>query len=394
MMSQSNYAYVTELIGVTRFVVYILAMTLALTAIGLSVLFILSVRERVLTRQAARKQLQREAEVYAIVSETHGVFVREMNPSAAWRPLHLNPTTYQNGLQAEVSAAELAAWQTWTLRHRPHPIKPVEPHLLSAPPQIDLLAVLDAVQRCLIVGASDSGKTTLLQHLVRRRLHLSKVVVIDPHAYPDKWAGCVVVGTGRNYAEIDRALTALVRLMTKRYDDIGKGAVGEGHHPRLTILIDEWRAIVHNVKTAGEAIKALLTESRKAAMSVFVASHSDRAKPLGLAGEYDLKDGFAIVRLFIVNGQRQATLDTGTGEVPALLPGPYAGQILLEASADDSDPDEPMLLEVEPDATEATILNLHAQGQSISAIAETVFGSKGGHQNQRVKEVLVKFERV
>jgi hypothetical protein len=122
---------------------------------------------------------------------------------------------------------------------------------------------------------------------IRKKLPTSKVIVIDPHTYPDKWHGCVVVGTGRNYAEVDRALQALVRLMTKRYDEIGKGIVVEQGHTRITILIDEWRAIVYNVKQAGEAIKALLTESRKAAFSVFVATHSDRAKPLGLEGEYD-----------------------------------------------------------------------------------------------------------
>jgi len=380
---------VNDMIGVTRIIVYTLAVTLTLAVIGILILFVVSVRERVLTHQAIRKQAQREAEVYAIVSETHGVFVREINSNAVWRPLHLNPTAYQNGEQTEVSAVEMATWQTWMLRNRPSATKQVEPQLLPAQTQVDLLTGLDTVHRCLIVGASDSGKTTLLQHLVRRRSYTSKVVVIDPHAYPDKWTDCVVIGTGRNYSEIDRALVALVQLMTKRYDEIGKGVVVEGNHPRLTILIDEWRAIVHNVKTASKAIKALLTESRKAAISVFVATHSDRAKPLGLEGEYDLKDGFAIVRLFVINGQRQATLDTGNGEFPATLPGLYYknAQRVLES-------DELINLEVKPDTTEATILSLYDQGQPVSAIAETVFGSKGGNQNQRVKEVLAKFERV
>jgi hypothetical protein len=241
----------------------------------------------------------------------------------------------------------------------------------------------------LIVGASDAGKTTLLQWLVSRKAQTSKVIVIDPHAYPDKWPGCVVIGTGRNYSEIDRALEALVRLMTKRYDEIGKGVVAEQGHSRITILIDEWRAIIYNVKGASEAIKALLTESRKAAFSIFVATHSDRAKPLGLEGEYDLKDGFAVVRLSVVNRQRQATLDMGSGEVPALLPGPFTGnepQII--------ETDEFINLEVEPTPAEAYILKLYEEGQSISVIAATVFGSKGGNQNQRVKDVLNKYNIV
>jgi hypothetical protein len=215
------------------------------------------------------------------------------------------------------------------------------------------------------------------------------VIVIDPHAYHEKWPGCAVVGTGRNYPEIGEALDALVRLMTKRYDEIGKGIVVEQGHSRITILIDEWRAIVYNVKDASDAIKTLLTESRKAAFSVFVASHFDRAKPLGLEGEYDLKDGFAVVRLSLANGQRQATLDLGNGETPVTLPGAYP-----TPHSHVMDTDDFINLEVEPTPIEAYILKLYEDGESISAIAEAVFGSKGGNQNQRVKEILSKYNQV
>ena len=269
------------------------------------------------------------------------------------------------------------------------------PALLPAPQAapVDLLAALDSVQRCLIVGASDTGKTTLLQHLVTRRLQSSKVVVLDPHAYPDKWPGCKVMGASRNYIEIDQALTGLVQLMTKRYEDIGRGLVVEGHHPRLTILIDEWRAIVFNVKGASEAIKALLTESRKAAFSVFVATHSERVKALGIEGEGDLKDGFAVVRLSIINGQRLATLDTGNGEAPARLPGSF--RVALDLRSNPTGPvmesSEYINLEVEPTPTEAAILTLHRQGQNHKGICEAVGWTPGGKQYQRIAEVLAKF---
>jgi hypothetical protein len=176
--------------------------------------------------------------------------------------------------------------------------------------------------------------------------------------------------------------------MTKRYEEIGKGMVAEQAHSRITILIDEWRAIVYNVKDASDAIKALLTESRKAAFSVFVATHSDRAKPLGLEGEYDLKDGFAIVRLSIANGQRYATLDTGTGEVPVLLPGMYPSQNppVIET-------EEMINLEPEPTLEEAHILALHAEGASFNEIARQVYGHTGGKQTEQIKEVLAKFNQ-
>jgi hypothetical protein len=160
-------------------------------------------------------------------------------------------------------------------------------------------------------------------------------------------------------------------------------------HNKITILIDEWRAITRQLgKSAEEAIRTLLTESRKAAFSVFVASHSDRARPLGLEGEYDLKDGFAIVRLTIANGQRQATLDTGSGEMLAVMPGPF-GSSQPQVIEGDS-----INLEPGPDDTEANILRLHQAGESVSSIAAKIFGSKGGWQNQQVKDILAKFQAV
>jgi hypothetical protein len=379
-----------EITDAARFIVSGLAYTIIAALVGLLIFAGFIVRERVLKERANRQVMEREARVmYLIANEGQQVYIRDTDPKAAWRNAHLDGRVIANGQQTVPSPIELTAWQTYMLRNRPNMIGEVARPLLPAQTQIDLLAALDSVQRCLIVGASDAGKTTLLQWLVSRKAQTSKVIVIDPHAYPDKWPGCVVIGTGRNYSEIDRALEALVRLMTKRYDEIGKGVVAEQGHSRITILIDEWRAIIYNVKGASEAIKALLTESRKAAFSIFVATHSDRAKPLGLEGEYDLKDGFAVVRLSVVNRQRQATLDMGSGEVPALLPGPFTGnepQII--------ETDEFINLEVEPTPAEAYILKLYEEGQSISVIAATVFGSKGGNQNQRVKDVLNKYNIV
>lgn len=346
--------------------------------------------ERVLKVRASRKLAEREAQVMVLVAEEgQQVYIREMNSRATWRNAHLDMRVYANGQILPPDDSEMMAWQTYILRHRSQPATETPPLALPAQTPIDLLAALDNVQRGLIVGASDSGKTTLLQWLIYRRLHTSKVIVIDPHAYPDKWRGGIVVGAGRNYTEIERALEALVRLMTKRYDEIGQGIVVEQGHPRITILIDEWRAIVFNVKRASDAIKALLTESRKAAFSVFVATHSDRAKPLGLEGEYDLKDGFAVVRLSMVGGQRQATLDMGNGEVPVTLPGP-----ILAGSQTGMDTDELIDLVPEPTLEEAKVLRLYEEGQSISVIAAEVFGSKGGHQNQRVRAILQKFDVV
>ncbi len=366
-----------KIIGLALAVILVIAVVIVLAMAGWYGV------ERLRMMRASRIEIEKQAHVMAVTAG-YQVFIRDTDGKARWRAAHLDSRVYANGHPTEPTPTEVMAWQTFN-----GPRRVVEGRATLMPTtEVDLLPALDNSQRCLIVGASDSGKTTLLQWLIARRLGASKVVVIDPHAYPEKWpTGCTVIGTGRNYAEIDRALTALVQLMTKRYDEIGKGIVAEMAHHKITIVIDEWRAIVQNVSGASNAIKALLTESRKAAFSVFVATHSERVKALGIEGEGDLKDGFFVVRLSNVDGQRQATLDTGNGLVPARLPGPFESNGMTVAG-------ESIELEPEPTEQEVLILELAEAGESVSNIAAEVFGSKGGHQNERVKAVLNKFQRV
>lgn len=315
--------------------------------------------EIILKKRAERREIEKRAAI-EVVSHSGFVGIRDTSPHSG-------------------------SWQIYTAPRLPsypagHPALP-EP----MPQQVDLLTALDSVQRGLIVGASNSGKTTLLQHIVARKQLASKVIVIDPHAYPGKWAGCMVIGAGRNYLEIEKALDALVRLMTKRYDEIGKGLVVEMGHNKVTIVIDEWRAIVYNVKGSGEAIAALLTESRKAAFTVFVGTHSERVKALGIEGEGDLKDGFGIVRLSNVNGIRRATLDIGNGEIQAVLPGPFVVQPARTVDADY------MELDTEPDEEEAEVIKLRREGKSYREITMAVWGKYGKFYNDKVDAILKKY---
>lgn len=159
--------------------------------------------EKVRTLRARRIEAEKQAHV--LTNTDNGqTWVRDTNPRAVYRNLTGTPALYVNGKQHQP-----AEWEMELYRYRlesmarlgsGRPTGPVVPgYATLLPPSLNLLAELDTVQRCLIVGASDSGKTTLLQHIITRRLATSKVVVIDPHAYPGKWGGCIVVGTGRNY---------------------------------------------------------------------------------------------------------------------------------------------------------------------------------------------------
>ncbi len=345
--------------------------------------------EKVRMIRARRIDAEKQAHVMTI-TDNGETWVRDTDKKATWRNLTGSPTLYVNGVQSQPQEWELELYRlklaVMAQTRAAAQVIPGTAQLLPPAAPVDLLMALDAVQRGLIVGASGSGKTTLLQWLVNRRRQVSKVVVIDPHGWPDKWPGCYVVGAGRNYAEINTGLAGLLRIMDDRYNEIGQGIRAENSHPPLTILIDEWRAIVANLgKSAAETIKALLTESRKAAFTVFVVSHSDRAKPLGLEGEYDLKDGFALVRLSIAGGQRQATLDTGNGPQPATLPGPLPPNFSHYAP-----PDFELDLTPETDPIETEVLELHAQGLSRAEICRRVFGNVGGKQYQAIDAILGK----
>jgi hypothetical protein len=364
-----------------RIIGLVLAVVLAIALVILLAMTVWYGVERLRMMRANRIEMEKQAHVMTVTAG-YQVFIRDTDGKARWRAAHLDSRIYANGHATEPTPTELMTWQTF---NGPRRVIEGRPTALMPTTEVDLLSALDNSQRCLIVGASNSGKTTLLQWIIARRLAASKIVIIDPHAFPGKWpAGCTVVGTGRNYAKIDRALTALVQLMTRRYDEIGRGVVAEMAHHKITIVIDEWRAIVQNVREASNAIKALLTESRKAAFSVFVATHSERVKALGIEGEGDLKDGFSVVRLSNVDGQRKATLDMGNGPVPARLPGPFVETGMTVAG-------ESIELEPEPTEQEALILELAEAGESYNEIARQVYGSIGGKQTQQIKQVLDKY---
>ena len=259
--------------------------------------------------------------------------------------------------------------------------------LLPAPSVPELMPMLDTAQRVLIKAASDGGKTTLLQHIADRRVKNQTVLIIDSQSYPDKWPkGCTVVGAGSNHQAITTALDNLITLMVQRYKEIGQGLVREGAHPKLTIIIDEWMAIVSQCPNASDVIRRLLTESRKAAFSVFIGSHSERVKALGLDGQGDLRDGFLIVRIEIENGQRIATYDQGRGPIECILPGQFI-QVQQPSS-----PFEIEAIEV-PVATdeEQKVLDMLSAGESYRSISKAVYGGVGSFYNKQIVQIARKF---
>lgn len=370
--------YHKQILDALMILIYAIIIMLILGCVIIGFLGYWYISEKMKGIRAERRMLEKESHV-TVVTNQGQTFIRDTDPKANWRAAHMDARIYANGNNTEPNSVEQRTWQTFNA--------PSKLGLLNEPehiqPTIELLPALDDMRLILIHGSQGTGKTTLLQALAARRQQTSQIIVIDPHAAPSSWLGCSVLGAGENYDEIAFSLERIIAEKEKRYREIGQGIVEPDGHQSVTIVIDEWRDIVYYVGTpAKEAFRRLLTSTRKASMSIIVATHTDRAKTLGLEGEYDLKDGFTVVKLTLVSGIRQATVDFGEGAIPATLP-------IISTSIEQNP--EPILLEVQPSEQEQLILSLKTEGKTISAIAIAVFGSKGGHQNKKVKTILAKY---
>lgn len=382
-----------------------LALTTAV--VTAAVYFVIVAIERIRMRRAERLQAERAANFSVTVADpgqqvyTHQVSNTRLHIIS--QPLHLSPGRSNGAIEFDRSEAE--RWGYYNNLHATRTTRPqvVQPQALELPAgeaaRPDLLTILDTAQCALIVGQRDSGKTTLLLHVISRRLAFSHVLVLDPHTWPGRWPdGCQVIGAERNFAAIGRALRALENLMNQRYKEIGKGLVKEGDHEQVTVVIDEWRAIVHQLgRDAGDIIKTLLAESRKTNIDVFVGTHSERVKALGIEGEGDLKDGFVMVRLSINKAtmQRSATVDYGEGEIDVILPGPYRPVALLGERAailEESDLEAVKdRLDGEPEneaGFNERVIELFQAGETITGITKQMFGYKNQAKVVQIKDIL------
>jgi energy-coupling factor transporter ATP-binding protein EcfA2 len=340
---------------------------------------------------ARAKRVERDAQHTVIIADAgQQVHISDERHDILWRAAHRDPRVYANGQWAEPDKIEIASFLAYLESTQPRALPPATTErLLESPDQVVLLDELNDAERVLIVGGSGSGKTTLLQHIAAKRQ--GDVIVVDPHDDRRTWPGnCQVVGGGQDYEAIERLLLGLVERVKERYQQRARGEAPE--FDWLTLVMDEWRAIVQNTNHCGDSMKTILTGGRKVRMGTVIGSHSERARPLGIDGEADLKDGFILVRL---HGDRQrgfsATLDRGDGQVPVVLPGPYHPQ-LAETRPTVLDPAQVQLPMGEQ---ERRILELWDAGhRTITKLGAIVYGSKGGQQNELVREVLRRHGRV
>lgn len=213
----------------------------------------------------------------------------------------------------------------WSLQQAALPQAALPQWLTVSTPQQTLDAIAQGIQHCLVYGSSGAGKSNILDWLNSHLARRGDVLRIDPH-------GQGTIGQGRNYAAIEGELSRLVDVMQGRYQDLSI------ERKPLWAIVDEWLSIVSNTETGAASIKTLLTEGRKAQVFVVLASQSNRAKPLGLDGSYDILDGLTVLHITLdAQGNRTLTANRGDGQdIPLIVPGIYQGPRVVEGEAIDA----------------------------------------------------------
>ena len=395
-------------------------------AIGAVILVILLfgwviMRLRVYNHQVAASLADSQVTT-VVVGETENLFIRDSNDDATWHNTGLDPRA-EIGRNLPVAVEEEnQRWHYFTqfkflsrmkggrgqneqllLEGDQNMMSFLEDDQTALPPP-NILDILGQAQRALIVGPSNAGKTTLLNHYIRQcqAAGPGEILVIDPHAEPSHWRGCKVVGISSNHPEISETLEKLIRIMEKRYEEIGKGLVKTGQHPPISVIIDEWMSIANMCPNASHVMVRLLTESRKAAFSVIICSHSQRIKSLGLTGQGDLKEGFTVVKLMLTpDERRKALIDMGDGvDTEAELPGPfvdYGGDVpVLEPSQTevwDTLLNDDNLMN--PSDLEQQAFERYEAGQSLRKITPDLFGGDkkyGKHYNVKFFNLCTRFD--
>lgn len=160
----------------------------------------------------------------------------------------------------------------------------------------ELSATLSHVPHIILYGATNAGKTTLAEALIRSRS--GQVLVIDPDYEPGAWRGLTVVTTGDDddYTPIQQALKALLAEMKRRSNLRKAGQIGTV--PELTVIWDEIPDCVEECPSAGIILRRLARRSRKYKIRLIALSQSERVSAFGLERHGDALKNFVWIKLW------------------------------------------------------------------------------------------------
>jgi len=206
--------------------------------------------------------------------------------------LHEIASGYEGISQAQ-STESYHQWLTHAMKPPLREVTIAQPIEAPAPVQTTDIKKALSKPHILILGETNSGKSTLVKFLISHASAPS--IVLDSHAAPDDWQNMTVIGMGRNYRAIGQEVDRLVSLMNLRYELRSKG---QKNFETLIIVLDEFPACVANLdKSFTEQIMILVREARKVSIKLIVLSQGSEVKSLGIEGQGSIRECFAMVAI-------------------------------------------------------------------------------------------------
>ena len=133
----------------------------------------------------------------------------------------------------------------------------------------------------MIVGESQSGKSTTARALLAERAQTDRIMILDPHEKFNDWGALqeTVIGRGRDLDAIVAAVADLHIEFERRFKRDEQIADG------LTIFIDEVPAIIAAAPEVSDYLAAWLLEGAKARFRVVFLTQEPGVEALGLKGK-------------------------------------------------------------------------------------------------------------
>lgn len=168
----------------------------------------------------------------------------------------------------------------------------------------------------LIFGPQGSGKTTLVEYILKRRHELGhEIEVLDPHRAAGAWEGLSCYGDGMNYAEVDSRLKEFEKAVKGRYE-IRSRKKNFNPKPR-TVMAEEMTNWGDRCENAEAFLKTSLSDNRKIKMHALFVSHGRELALLGNSkGTSKMRDnGLLEIQLSSEASPTGQPRPTGTGKI-------------------------------------------------------------------------------
>jgi hypothetical protein len=142
----------------------------------------------------------------------------------------------------------------------------------------------------LVIGNTDSGKTTLVRALLPGKR--GTILVIDPKNRPGKWGTIEAIGLDDNaeYTQIERALQLVLHELRQRQRALNHG---ETEFLPLTVVVDEAPDVADECSSTFPTLfKRVSSVGRELRISLIILSQRSTVKPLGIVGDGQSRDNF------------------------------------------------------------------------------------------------------